>query len=122
MNSIAKKKRGFKMPHSYVIIIILLILVSALTYIIPAGEYERFQTESGITMVDSESYQRIDSSPVPIWKIPNLILEGLIKQANIIFPLLIIGGALEVILSTGMFHAYAGKMAKASAGREKLFL
>lgn len=115
-------KRKFKVPHSYVIIIILLIAVSLMTYVIPAGEYDRFETDTGLTMVDGDSYHVLESSPIPFWKIPNYILAGLAKQANIIFPLLIIGGALEVVLSTGMFHAYAGKMAHKSAGKEKLFI
>ncbi len=122
MNTKSKDKKAFKMPHSYVIIIMLLIFVSALTYIIPAGEYDRFETETGLTMVDSESYHTLESSPIPFWKIPNFIMKGLEKQANIIFPLLIIGGALEVVLSTGMFHAYAGKLAHKSAGKEKIFI
>lgn len=117
-----KQKREFKMPHSYVIIIMLLIFVSILTYVIPAGEYDRFETETGLTMVDSNSYHLLESNPVPFWKIPNFIMEGLINQAKIIFPLIIIGGALEVVLSTGMFHAYASKLAKKSAGKEKLFI
>lgn len=116
------KKKGFKVPHSYVIIIMLLIFVCALTYIIPAGEYDRFETESGITMVDGDTFHYVDSNPVPIWKIPNLIMVGLSKQANIIFPLLVIGGSFEVVLSTGMFHAYSSKLARKMGGKEKFFI
>lgn len=117
-----KKKSKFKIPHSYVIVCILLIFVAILTYVIPAGEYDRFKTDTGITMVDAASYHNVEKSPVPIWKIPNLIVDGLIKQSNIIFPLLIIGGALEVILATGMFHAYCNKMARLCTGKEKLLI
>lgn len=116
----AKKK--FKAPHSYVIVIGLLIFVSLLTYIIPAGQYERIKTETGVTMVDEHSFEYVEQNPIPPWKIPNKIMVGLEKRANIIFPLLVIGGAFEVVLSTGMFHAYAGKMTKASSGKEKAVL
>lgn len=117
-----KKKSGFKVPHSYVIIIILLIFVAVLTYVIPAGEYDRYKNDAGTTMVDGSSFHYVESSPVPIWRIPNYIMKGLTKQADIIFPLLVIGGALEVILATGMFHAYCNKMARACAGKERLFI
>lgn len=116
------KKKKFKMPHSYVIIFLLLIAVSIMTYIIPAGEYTRIKTATGITMVDSTSYKLVASNPVKIWEIPNLIMEGLIKQANIIFPLLVIGGSLEVVLSTGMFHAFCNKLARKCQGKEKIFI
>ena len=49
-------------------------------------------------------------------------MKGLSKQADIIFPLIVIAGCLEVILSTGMFHAYCGKMAMKCKGKEKIFI
>ena len=110
------------MPHSYVIIFILLIAVSFMTYLIPANEYDRIETASGNTTVIVESYHEVEGSPVPVWEIPNYIMKGLSKQADIIFPLLVIAGALEVILATGMFHAYCGKMAMKCKGKEKIFI
>lgn len=115
-------KKQFKMPHSYVIIFMLLIFVSVLTYVIPAGEYTRITTATGLKMVDSTSYHLVKSRPVGIWLIPNFVMKGLIKQANIIFPLLVIGGALETVLSTGMFHAYCNKLARKCSGKEKIFI
>lgn len=116
------EKKKFKMPHSYVIIFILLIAVSIMTYLIPANEYDREKTASGNTTVIVESYHPVEGEPVPIWKIPNFVMQGLSKQADIIFPLLVIAGSLEVILSTGMFHAYCGKMALKCKGKERLFI
>ena len=94
------------MPHSYVIIFMLLIFVSIMTYLIPAHEYDREKNEAGNTTVIVESYHEVEGEPVPVWKIPNFVMKGLSKQADIIFPLIVIAGCLEVILSTGMFHAY----------------
>ena len=111
-------KKQFKMPHSYVIIFMLLIFVSVLTYVIPAGEYTRITTATGLKMVDSTSYHLVKSRPVGIWLIPNFVMKGLIKQANIIFPLLVIGGALETVLSTGILApttAIAQEMAELTA-------
>ena len=115
-------KKKFRIPHSYVIIVCLMLFVCVLTYVIPAGEYERYQNANGTTMVDGESFSYVDSTPVGPWQIPIMIMRGLTKQANIIFPLLVIGGALEVILATGMFHAFCSRMAKSCAGKERLFI
>ena len=35
------KKKGFKMPSSYTVLYILIIILAILTWIIPAGEYEK---------------------------------------------------------------------------------
>ncbi|MCD8124117.1 MAG: AbgT family transporter [Lachnospiraceae bacterium] len=117
-----KTKKKFKVPHSYVIVFILLIAVSIMTYLIPANEYDRTETESGTTTVIVESYHSVEGDPVPIWEIPNYIMQGLINQADIIFPLLVNAGDLEVIRATRMFHAYCGKLAMKCKGKEKLFI
>lgn len=118
----AKTKWKLKMPHSYVVICILLLFVSVMTFFIPANEYNREKTSAGNTTVIVESYHPVEKNPVPFWEVPNYIMKGLAKQANIIFPLFVIGGALEVILSTGMFHAYCNKLANQCKGREKIFV
>ena len=41
-----KKKKGlsgFKMPHTYVILVTIMVVMLLLTHIIPAGEYDRVQ-------------------------------------------------------------------------------
>ena len=42
------KKKQFKMPHTFVIIGIIILLAVLLTWIIPAGSYTRFENEAGI--------------------------------------------------------------------------
>ena len=117
-----KKKKSFKMPHSYVIIFMILILASLMTYFIPAGEYGRYKNELGKMVVDGSVFNWIKQSPVPIWDIPLYIIKSLNKQSEIIFALIVIGGSLEVIISTEMFYAFCNKLSKASAGKEKLFI
>ncbi|MCD8009313.1 MAG: AbgT family transporter [Lachnospiraceae bacterium] len=104
------------------IIFMLLIAVSIMTYLIPANAYDRTETESGTTTVIVESYHSVEGEPVPLWEIPSYVMQGLINQADVIFPLLVIAGALEVLLSTGMFHAYCGTLAMKCKGKEKLFI
>ena len=40
------KKKQFKMPHTFVIIGIIILLAVLLTWIIPAGSYTRFENEA----------------------------------------------------------------------------
>lgn len=117
-----KKKRGFKVPHGYVVVFIILIFVSILTYLIPAGEYLREVNEAGQEVVVPGSFHYIESSPVPFWLIPNYIMESLSDQAAIIFGIIVVGGSMEVTLSTGMFHAFCNKVSRACSGKEKWFI
>ena len=115
-------KKGFKMPHAYVIIVIMLIIVSAMTYVIPAGTYDRVKNAAGITMVNPASFKFVASNPIPPWRIPEFILEGLMAQRAVIFPMIVLTGGLAILLATGAFHAFCYRMANISAGKEKMFI
>ena len=116
------KKRKFEMPHAYVVLFIILIIVSVLTYIIPAGSYERVIDETGQEAVVPDSFRYIEKTPVPIWRIPNYIMESFELSADLIFGVLIIGAGLEVVLSTGMFHAFCSHISKLFRGKERYFV
>lgn len=118
----AKKKKEFKMPHGYVVIFMILVFVSIMTYIIPAGQYERVENEAGQEVVVPDSFEYIEKTPVPFWEIPNYIMTSFEKQADIIFGVLIVGAGLEVLLSTGMFHAFCSRLSTACRGKEKFFI
>ena len=121
----AAAKRSFKMPHAYVIIVLLLVVVSLLTYFIPAGSYARYEDETGRSVVDPTTFAYSEeSNPVSILQIPSMIVKAIEKNASLIFSIIIIAGALEIILSTGMFHAFCNKLSRACAksGKEILFI
>ncbi len=120
--SAIKKKKAFKMPHGYVVIFMILIFVSIMTYVIPAGEYQRVTNEAGQEVVVPDSFQYVEQTPVPFWNIPSLVMQSFTKQADIIFGIMIVGAGLEVLLSTGMFHAFCNKLSKACSGKEKWFI
>lgn len=110
-----KVKKGgkkIKAPHSYVIVMCILVLVSILTYIIPAGEFLRLKTDTGKMIIDTSQFQYIEQSGISIFEIPSMIVKSLSKQSSIIFALLIIGGSFEIVLRTGMFQAYLTKLSR----------
>ncbi|NLJ58060.1 MAG: hypothetical protein GX339_04345, partial [Tissierellia bacterium] len=74
------KKKRFKIPHTYVLLFMMIILVAILTYVIPAGQYEKMEieTEAGTrTVVDPDSYVRVDSNPAKPFDIFKAFPQGL---------------------------------------------
>ena len=59
------KKRKFKMPTSFTILFIIIILTAILTWLIPAGQYDL----NADGEVLSGTYHLVDSSPQGIWDI-----------------------------------------------------
>lgn len=61
MEKTEKKKFQFKMPHTYVILVCIMVLMLALTHIIPAGQYDRVEDPvSGKMVVVDGTYHEID--------------------------------------------------------------
>ena len=92
-------KWKFKMPHGWIVIILILLAVCLFTYIIPSGEYVRYQDEvTGKSVVDPASFSYVDQTPVSPLKIPQLFLETCVSNAQLIFVVLFITDILYVVV------------------------
>ncbi|HYE82766.1 MAG TPA: AbgT family transporter [Clostridia bacterium] len=115
------KKIKFSVPHTIVILMILVLIVTALTYIVPAGSYDRVKnTATGRTVVDAASFKYVDPSPVSPLKMFQCIPKGFQQASSIIFFLLIIGGSFEIINRTRMTEAGIARVIKKLEKRKML--
>lgn len=110
MDKQTKKKEGkftafFADLNPLTLLFILVIVVAVLTYLIPAGEYDRVVNDAGKTIVEAGTYHRIESNPATPVSIMLSFNAGIIRASNIIAFLLLIGGALGVITSTGAIES-----------------
>ena len=95
-----EKKAGFKLPHLMWILLGLILVMSLLTYIIPAGQFAKL--ESGA--LDGNNFTYLDAqTPVSPFRALYLIQDGLVGSAVIIMVVLIGGAATGVVLATGAF-------------------
>ena len=75
-----------KVPHTYVILISILIIMTILTHIIPAGQYERVKEPiSGKMVVVPGSFQFIDTKAPGFFDIFLSLQKGYVDAANIMF-------------------------------------
>lgn len=87
-----RKKRKFSMPDSYVILFIMLIMATILTYILPSGTFERDESASVPTVIPG-SYSAVESNPIGFLDFFMSIQSGMVAAASIIMLVLIIGGS-----------------------------
>lgn len=88
-----------KAPNTYLIIFSIIILMAVLTYVIPAGEFDRVETETGMT-VDSESFHYVEGSPQGIGDVLMAPINGFTGAALIIGFVLLVGGVFGIIGKT----------------------
>ncbi len=93
-----KKKKGFKMPHLLVLMLGLILLMSLLTYVVPAGQFAK---DADGTILGDQFSLLPEQTPVNPWEALLLILPGIRNSGLVIALLLTMGGSVSVILGTG---------------------
>jgi uncharacterized ion transporter superfamily protein YfcC len=116
-----KEKKVLKLPHVFVIMLILMIFVSILTYVVPSGQYTRVRApDSAIAVVDPVSYHDVDKTPVSPWDFFTSIYKGFVEGAVIMGSLLLCSGSLGVLQATGTFAAGIQKLIRSTRGKEMI--
>lgn len=116
-------KKKFVFPNTYVIIILMMIVAVLLTWIIPSGEFERVKDEvSKQSIIIPGTFKYIENNPISLFKIPVYIMKGLAKASDIVFLVIIVGGAFNIIIETGMFQSFAGRLTKIFSNKEVLII
>jgi uncharacterized ion transporter superfamily protein YfcC len=98
------KSKSIRLPHTLLLIYIMVALTVVATWIIPGGEYQRVQ-KGAQTVPVAGSYHRVASEPQGLSGLLVSPTRGFIDAAAIIAILFIVGGAFNVIQQTGAIAA-----------------
>jgi len=97
-----KQKKIF--PDAITIIIFIMIIFIALTWLIPAGEFE-YQEFNGREIVVPNSYHKVDPNPQGLFAFLTAPIKGFISASQIIGFCLLVGGAFGILNRTGAIDA-----------------
>jgi uncharacterized ion transporter superfamily protein YfcC len=112
-----------KFPHVYVILFIIIIVAAILTYIVPSNVYDVQMKDGKATkLINPASYHAVDSNPIDPWKMLLAVPLGMKEVANIIFFIFIVGGAFNIIQSTGAVEAGIRSTVNSLKGKEGILL
>ena len=122
MSESEKKKKRFSMPHAYVIMLLIIALSMALTWILPAGNFEfEYNEELGRNLVVPGSFQLADEqSPVGPWGMIMSLFDGVVEAGDIIFFILFAAAYVYVLSETGALNALTGAMLRKLGEKDHL--
>ena len=106
-------------PNVYTILFLLAIVSAVLTWIVPAGSYERV-TEENVTKVVAGTYHVIGQNPQGPWEIFQALVTGFKNQSSLIYMILFVGAAVYMITETKAIDTIFMKLAKAVKGKEEI--
>ena len=96
--------RPSRFPHPLALLVGCVLVAAALTWLLPAGRYERREDPAtGRSVVVPGTYQRVAQHPVDPFQALVAIPKGIIDAASVIGLIFLIGGAFTVVERTGTF-------------------
>lgn len=118
-----EKKKKLAFPHTFVILVFIIALMTICTHIIPAGSYERvFNETANRNVVDPDSFTYVDPAPVSFFDFLHAIPNGMVEVADIMVFILVVGGAFNIVTQTGAMENGIRKLAYKLQGHEKLII
>ncbi|OHR63641.1 hypothetical protein HMPREF3291_16400 [Bacillus sp. HMSC76G11] len=120
-NQAKRKQRKWEMPDTYVILFVILLICVLVTYLVPAGSFER-ETIDGVSRVIPGTYSNAEQSPAEFMDIFLALQQGMIDSAGLIFLVLFAGGAFEVIERSGAIKSGILKAVNKTKGKEFLLI
>lgn len=113
-------KRGFKLPHVYIILMFMMLLVVILSWIIPSGVYERvLDSNTGREIINPDNFSYVEqSNPITFMNFFEAIYNGFVSGASIMGTLFISSGIIYILEVSGAFGAGIQKILKHTKGKE----
>lgn len=121
---------NLKFPSAYTILFILIALVALMTWLIPAGQYDRAMNEElGREVPVTGTYQAVDSNPQGIVDVLLAPIDGFYDHnsyeaaaIDVSLFILVIGGFLGLVTKTGAIDAGIERVTHKLEGREELMI
>lgn len=107
-----------KMPQAFTILVILIAVIAVLTWIVPAGEYEKLLTDTGSEPI-SGTYRQTERVGQGVGAFLQAPFEGFYEAVDIALFILMVGSFLGVMNQTGALEAGIFSILRIMNGREK---
>lgn len=113
-NTLASKKR-FSLPHIYILLFGIIVLCTILTWVLPAGEFDRDGT-----IAIAGTFHTVAQTPVGPFQMFQEIYNGVCDAGSVIFFVFISFASISIIISSGAFNGLVAFLLKVFKGKSRL--
>jgi uncharacterized ion transporter superfamily protein YfcC len=96
-------KISSKSINTFALLFLVIVVAGLLSYIIPAGAFDRMEVD-GRTIIVPDSFHYTDTKPIGLFDVFRAIPNGMIQASNIMFLVLLVGGAIKVFNESGAIN------------------
>ena len=112
-----------RLPHPLVLLVGFVLAAAALTWVVPAGQYDRQEdAATGRQVVVPGTYRTVN--PAPVWPDDALVAipKGMADAASVIFLVFLVGAAWTVVERTGVFGTLLDALIEQLRGQDALVI
>lgn len=117
-----KQKKTFQMPHTFVILIVIILAAVVLTWFVPSGEYARVENAQGTKVVDATAFEYVENVAVNPIQVPMIIINAFVNNADLIMLILFSGGAIYMMTAAGALQSLVASVARRFSDRVEIFI
>ena len=115
--------KKLRFPHPLTLLTGCILIAAALSYVLPAGQYERRDDPAtGRSVVVAGTFHEVEPAPVGFFQAIVAIPKGMADAADVVFLVFLIGGAFTVIDETGALRSAVGWLVRRLQNREVLVI
>ncbi|MDO5713121.1 MAG: TIGR00366 family protein [Tissierellia bacterium] len=118
-----EKKRKLKFPDTAFLLMVIIFIAALLTYIVPAGEFDRItDEETGRTLVQAGTYHLTQGNPTSLVELMSSVFRGLVRASEIVAFVFVVGGSFGIVSRTGAIAAGISALIKKLHGSESILI
>lgn len=111
-----KSRKTFRIPHIFTLLFMIIAVCAILSWILPAGEFER--TQSGnYNVVVPGTYHTVESTPVGVFDTVKAVYTGMVDAGSIVFFLFIASAGIGLVIQTGAMNGFLAALLKLLRGK-----
>jgi uncharacterized ion transporter superfamily protein YfcC len=117
------KAPRLRLPHPIILLLGCLAVAVVLSYVLPAGRFERRNDPAtGRSVVVPGTYHRVEPHPVGPFEALVTVPKGMSDAASVIFLVFLVGGAFAVVEQTGALSQAVGWLVRKLSDHETLVI
>lgn len=113
------EKKKFKLPHIFIILFFIVLLCAILTWIVPAGEFDRVE---GTSTVIAGTWHEVEASPVGPFTFFQAFFNGMVNAGEIVFFVFIAFASVSFIIKSGAFDGLVVVLMKIFKGKSSVII
>lgn len=115
------EKKGFHLPHIFIILFGIVLVCAILTWIIPAGNFDRVDVD-GREVVVPGTWHEVDASPVGFLTFFQSFFNGMVNAGEIVFFVFIAFASTGFIIRSGAFDGLVSFLMKIFKGNSSVII